>query len=104
MATWASVRDRMPDSETECLVTQKIGALEKTYPKYAEWDGASWIDVDGCEVEHVEWWMKAPIFEKGQRIVEKLIQCVENDHCENKDCCYFARLDELEALLEYMKN
>ena len=62
MNDWISVKDRLPDTETECLLAQRDGTAIKTYPKLAEWDGFEWVDIDGEEVENVECWMKAPEF------------------------------------------
>lgn len=103
MKRWVNIRDGLPECETECLLAVKRMGTIVTHKKLAEWDGYEWIDVDGEAVKDVELWMEAPKAEP-ETIINKLILCVENDKCENRDCCYFVTLDELEALLKYIKE
>jgi len=102
MKGWVNIKDGLPDCVTECLVAVKRMDAIDTHKKLAEWDGTAWVDVDGEVVNGVVYWMKAPS-PKPETVIEKLIRCVENDKCENQDCCYFAMLNELKALRDYLQ-
>lgn len=109
MNKWVSAKETLPDIETACLVSTRVLSMASwkkycTYPLSAAWDGKEWVDVNGDIVYDVEYWQELPKVDERIGIIEKLIGCVENEHCENKDCCYFTTFDELEALLKYMKG
>ena len=104
MTKWVSVKVGHPDTEIACLALRRETDTLKVYPKFVAWDGKDWIDIDGEAVPGVVAWTKAPEYNiKFEQTVSKLMGCVENDKCENKDCCYFVTLDLLEALLEYIE-
>lgn len=101
MKEWMNVSDSLPDFDVPCVVVNNEGV----YQKFVEFSGDCWVDIDGDIVMDVFAWMKAPVYEnRAERIIERIKQCVENDKCEQVNCCYFIALDELETLLEYIKD
>ena len=103
--SWVSVKDGMPDTEIECVVAAREHDLIYTHKIFAQWDGYRWVDAEGEEIKNVVSWVKAPVFNlKAEEAMKKLRGCLENDKCEEKDCCYFVTLDLLKALLEYIKE
>lgn len=103
MTKWISVKVGMPNSEIECVGLRRTMDSISVYPKFIEWDGTDWIDIDGESVDGVEAWTVAPEYDgKATEALKKLTGCVGNDKCEEKDCCYFAALDLIETLLEYI--
>ena len=105
MTEWIRVQEGMPDTEIECVVVAREHDLIYTHKVFAQWDGYRWVDVEGCEVKNVVAWTKAPIFnQKAAEALNKLLKCLENDKCEQKDCCYFVALDLIEALLKYINE
>lgn len=105
MKEWVSVKDGMPNSQIECVVAAREHDLIYTHKTFAQWDGERWIDANGEEVRNVAAWTKAPVFNKrAAEAMSKLLKCLENDKCEQKDCCYFVTLDSIEALLKYISE
>lgn len=104
MSGWVNVEDRLPDEETECFLAVRSGNNYVTHKKLAEYANGEWVDIDGDVVTGVAWWMKAPVIDRRKEILERLMRCVGNDKCENRDCCYFVTLDELETLLKYCEE
>jgi hypothetical protein len=102
MKKWVSVKVGMPNSEIACILLRRDMDSISVYPKFAEWDGKEWIDIDGEAIPGVIAWTAAPTYNvEAEQTLSKLAGCVENDKCENQDCCYFVALDLLEKLLEY---
>lgn len=105
MTKWVNIQDALPNTEIECVVAAREHSLVYVHKTFAQWDGSCWIDANGEEIENVIAWTRAPsINRKVMETLEKLRKCVENDKCEEKDCCYFVTLDLLEALLEYINE
>lgn len=105
MTNWVSVKEGMPDTEIECVVAAREHDLIYTHKTFVQWDGYRWVDACGEEVKDVVAWIKAPVFNaKAAEAMSKLLKCLENDKCEQKDCCYFVALDLIEALLKYIKD
>ena len=105
MARWIKSQWNTPDSQIPCIVTRKCMGLTSVYPKFAEWDGEEWVDIDGEPVTGVIAWRKVPEYNvRLEEALGKLEGCVKNDKCENRDCCYFVALDLIEELLKYYKS
>ena len=103
MDKWVSVRTGLPNSEIPCLVLQRVDGMITVYPKFVEFDGTDWVDIDGEKIDGVIAWCKAPAYDNGiERAVQIFTGCVEHDSCEKVDCCYFAKQKEIKALLEYI--
>ena len=103
MTKWVSTKVGMPNSEIPCVLLCKCVDTLDVYPKFAQWDGLHWIDIDGDVVTGVIAWTKAPEYNaKAMEAFSKLAGCANNDKCEEKDCCYFVTLDLIEQLLEYI--
>ena len=104
MQKWISVKVGLPNSEIPCVVAQRSMNTISVYPKFVENDGTEWVDIDGEAVTGVVAWQKAPQYDlRLEETLSKIAGCVNNDKCENKECCYFVTLDLFEALLEYIK-
>ncbi len=105
MTKWINVQDSMPDTEIECVVAAREHNLIYTHRLFVQWDGCRWVDAEGEEIKDVVAWTKAPIFnQKVAEALNKLLKCLENDKCEEKDCCYFAAFDLIKALLKYIEE
>ena len=105
MKEWVSVKVGMPNDEISCIVLQRCMDLTAVYPKFVQWDGKEWVDIDGAVVPGVIAWQKTPEYDGYlEELLSRVFGCYENDKCEEKDCCYFARCSDIAALLEYMNN
>ena len=102
---WIKSQDSIPDSQIPCIVTRRDMGMTSVYPKFAEWDGNEWVDIDGDPVTGVIAWRQAPVYDSRlENALEKLKGCINNDKCEQRDCCYFVALDLIEELLKYYKG
>lgn len=105
MKSWVSVKTGMPNESVDCVVLQRCVDTAAVYPKFCEWDGTEWVDIDGTAVPGVIAWQTAPTYNaKLEELLSRVFGCYENDKCEEKDCCYFARCSNIAALLEYMND
>ena len=105
MKRWMSVKASMPNEDIPCVVLQRCIGVTAVYQKFSEWDGTEWVDIDGAVVPGVIAWQKAPTYDNRiEQTLSKLAGCVNNDKCEEKDCCYFVALDLIEELLGYIEN
>lgn len=106
MAEWVSVKVAMPNNEIACVALRRNMDKVLVYPKFVEWDGDDWIDIDGEAVPGVIAWTKAPEYNtKIEEVLSKLAGCVGNDKCEEKDCCYWVAADLIQTLLlEYSRR
>lgn len=103
MSKWMSVKTGLPNEDIDCVVLQS-GSTD-VYPKFAQWDGTEWVDIDGNVIPGVIAWQKAPEYNtKLEELLSRVFGCYENDKCEEKDCCYFARCSDIAALLEYIND
>ena len=104
MNKWVNTKVGMPNSEIACVVLRRSMDALSVYPKFVEWDGKDWIDIDGEVIPGVIAWTKAPDYDQtAEKLLRKLAGCYEKDSCEQRDCCYFARSNELYSLLEYIE-
>ena len=105
MINWIKTQDEMPDTETECIVAASVHDLVYTHKTFVKYDGKQWVDANGDVVDNVVAWIKAPQYNvKAAEAMNRLLKCLENDKCEAKDCCYFAAIDLIEALLKAIKE
>lgn len=105
MSKWVSVKTGMPNEDIACVVLIKDIDTVGVYAKFTEWDGRSWVDVDGDIVTGVIAWQKAPDYNpKLEELLSRVFGCYANDKCEETDCCYFARCSDIAALVEYMND
>ena len=103
MEKWISVRTGMPNEEVPCIVLQRRADAAEVYPKFCEYDGENWVDIDGEIVPGIIAWVKAPSYDTmALTAVSKLAGCFDKDTCEVPDCCYFANQLEIAALLRYL--
>ena len=105
MINWTNTQDGKPDTETECIVAVREHDLVYTHKTFVQYDGKRWVDANGDEINGVIAWTKAPEYNmKAAEAMNRLLKCLENDKCETKDCCYFAALDLIAALLKAIKE
>lgn len=105
MSKWVSVKVGMPVEDVTCIALQRCMDVTAVYPKFVEWDGEEWVDIDGAVIPGVIAWQKAPAYDvRREQALSKLAGCVANDKCEESDCCYFVALDLIEELLKYIEN
>lgn len=106
MAKWVNIQDCMPEPEIPCFLAVRDihSEMPETYPISAAWNGSEWVDANGDVVNNVEFWQELPKISRVEITIRKLMNCAGNDKCENNDCCYFATLDELGALLRYIRE
>ena len=105
MHKWVSVKVGTPGNEIPCILLRRDMGITSVYQKFAEWDGNEWIDIDGSVVTGVKAWTKAPTYDSRlEELISKIAGCMENDKCEEKDCCYFVAPNLFEELLEYINE
>ena len=64
MKQWTSVKTAYPNDGVDCVVLQQCADTIDVYPRFTQWDGTEWVDIDGEVVPGVIAWQTAPMYDR----------------------------------------